>query len=141
MLLPSFRSPRLCNYDFIFMDINYTGRLAVSLYSILIQGCRHNGNPAATRTHSVHLPVGEGRYPAGGGEGRRGEEGQCAIVGYTVDFTSSLRTSPARDVRAFLFFFFFLFLPRFSFALFRAGFCTHTRLILFNFPTETHVAK
>lgn len=44
ILLPSFRSPRLCNYDFIFMDINYTGRLAVSLYGILIQGCRHNGN-------------------------------------------------------------------------------------------------
>lgn len=51
ILLPSFRSPRLCNYDFIFMDINYTGRLAVSLYGILIQGCRHNGNPRATRTH------------------------------------------------------------------------------------------
>lgn len=33
----------LCNYDFIFMDINYTGRLAVSLYGILIQGCGHNG--------------------------------------------------------------------------------------------------
>lgn len=45
ILLPSFRSPRLCNYDFIFMDINYTGCLAVSLYGILIQGCRHNGNP------------------------------------------------------------------------------------------------
>ena len=27
------------------MDINYTGCLAVSLYGILIQGCRHNGNP------------------------------------------------------------------------------------------------
>ena len=26
------------------MDINYTGRLAVSLYGILIQGWRHNGN-------------------------------------------------------------------------------------------------
>lgn len=48
ILLPSFRSPRLCNYDFIFMDINYTGRLAVSLYGILIQGCRHNGNPRHT---------------------------------------------------------------------------------------------
>lgn len=48
VLLPSFRSPRLCNYDFIFMDINYTGRLAVSLYGILIQGCRHNGNPRHT---------------------------------------------------------------------------------------------
>lgn len=125
MLLPSFRSPRLCNYDFIFMDINYTGRLAVSLYSILIQGCRHNGNPAATRTHSAHLPVGEGRYPAGGGEGRRGEEGQCAIVGYTVDFTSSLRTSSQHETCAR----FSFFLPRFPFALLRAGFCTHTHML------------
>lgn len=56
ILLPSFRSPRLCNYDFIFMDINYTGRLAVSLYGILIQGCRHNGNPRATRSSLLTCP-------------------------------------------------------------------------------------
>lgn len=55
--LPPFRSPRLCNYDFIFMDINYTGCLAVSLYGILIQGCRHNGNPRFGFT--AHLPGGE----------------------------------------------------------------------------------
>ena len=45
------------------MDINYTGCLAVSLYGILIQGCRHNGNPH----HGLRLltcPV------------KRGEEGR-----------------------------------------------------------------
>lgn len=62
MLLPSFRSPRLCNYDFIFMDINYTGCLAVSLYGILIQGCRHNGNPRHTDS-LPYLCIGEGREP------------------------------------------------------------------------------
>lgn len=81
ILLPSFRSPRLCNYDFIFMDINYTGRLAVSLYGILIQGCRHNGNPRHTDL-TAHLPVGEGRdrerrVPAWGTDG----EGRCADSG------------------------------------------------------------
>lgn len=55
ILLPSFRSPDLCNYDFIFMDINCTGCLAVSLYGILIQGCRHNGNPR--RGLTAHLPA------------------------------------------------------------------------------------
>jgi hypothetical protein len=39
VLLPPFsQCGHLCNYDFIFMGINYTGYLAVSLYGILIQG-------------------------------------------------------------------------------------------------------
>lgn len=140
MLLPSFRSPRLCNYDFIFMDINYMGRLAVSLYSILIQGCRHNGNPAATRTHSAHLPVGEGRYPAGGGEGRRGEEGQCAIVG-TTPWTLPLRCELRQHETCARFSFFCRASLSHFFAPVSAHTHTHTCLILFNFPTETHVAK
>lgn len=71
ILLPSFRSPRLCNYDFIFMDINYTGRLAVSLYGILIQGCRHNGNPRHTELAHCSPARKWGKGPV---EGRRGEK-------------------------------------------------------------------
>lgn len=52
------------------MDINYTVCLAVSLYGILIQGCRHNGNPR--HGLAAHLPgeekkerVKEGRFEGG----------------------------------------------------------------------------
>lgn len=87
ILLPSFRSPRLCNYDFIFMDINYTGRLAVSLYGILIQGCRHNGNPRHTDSLLtcpwVRDGTGREGYPALGHRG--GKADAKPIVGY-VDF-------------------------------------------------------
>lgn len=54
------------------MDINYTGRLAVSLYGILIQGCRHNGNLRHTGS-PAHLPVRRGKGSQGRtAEGHRG---------------------------------------------------------------------
>lgn len=42
-----------CNYDFIFMDINYTVSVAVSLHGILIQGCRHNGKPTRNSARAL----------------------------------------------------------------------------------------
>jgi len=60
------------------MDINYTGRLAVSLYGILIQGCRHNGNPRHTETPDCSPAPAVGAARGGGGElgGSRGERAE-----------------------------------------------------------------
>jgi len=48
------------------MDINYTGRLAVSLYGILIQGCRHNGNPRHMELTHCSPAHKWGKEPVGG---------------------------------------------------------------------------
>lgn len=131
ILLPSFRSPRLCNYDFIFMDINYTGRLAVSLYGILIQGCRHNGNPRHTELTHCSPARKWGKEPVGGHWGGK----RPIVVGYVEDFASC--GSPAL-MCVFAASFAHWPLRRSSYT--RAHTHMHI-LILFNFPRRGRIAK